>query len=62
MPHDVVADSSTLSNFARSSHFDLLLQLFPAGLWATLPVIAEIQQGVDRGYTDLAVVLAAQGD
>lgn len=55
---EVIADNSTLSNFARSGHLNLLRQLFPNGIWTTSEVIAEIKRGVAK-YPSLKSLLSA---
>jgi predicted nucleic acid-binding protein len=57
----MIADNSTLSNFARSSHFAMLLRLFPEGLWTTADVIAEIERGVGK-YPALQAIMDSQGE
>lgn len=57
---EVIADNSTLSNFAHSGHFGVLQRLFPGGVWTTAEVISEIERGVDR-YPELQTILDAQG-
>ena len=55
-----VADNSTLSNFARSGHLDLLKTLIPQGVWAPAKVIEEIRKGVQK-YPSLRKLLDLQG-
>ncbi len=56
----LVADNSTLSNFARSGHLDLLTTLIPQGVWVPAKVIEEIRKGV-RKYPALQKLLDLQG-
>ena len=58
--HEAIADNSTLSNFARSGHLDLLQKIFPCGVWTTAEVIAELERGVAK-YPQLQQLLNAQG-
>ncbi len=58
-PHDVIADNSTLSNFARSEHFDVLQNLFRSGIWTTALVIAEIERGLGK-HPSLQSIIDAQ--
>jgi predicted nucleic acid-binding protein len=56
---DVIADNTTLSNFARSSYWSLLEQLFPQGIWTPGDVIEEIERGIPK-YPDLKKILHSQ--
>ena len=58
--HEAIADNSTLSNFARSGHLDLLQKIFHCGVWTTAGVIAELERGVAK-YPELQQLLNAQG-
>jgi hypothetical protein len=54
-----IVDSSTLSNFARAGHLNLLKTLFHAGLFTTSDVIEEIERGSEK-YPELRAVLNEQ--
>jgi predicted nucleic acid-binding protein len=51
-----IVDSSTLSNFVRAGHLNLLKTLFHAGLLTTSDVIEEIERGSEK-YPELQTVL-----
>jgi Predicted nucleic acid-binding protein, contains PIN domain len=51
-----IVDSSTLSNFVRAGHLNLLKTLFHAGLLTTSDVIEEIERGSEK-YPELRTVL-----
>jgi predicted nucleic acid-binding protein len=51
-----IVDSSTLSNFARAGHLNLLKTLFHVGLLTTSNVIEEIERGSEK-YPELRTVL-----
>lgn len=53
---EIIADTSLLSNFARSGHLDLLQRLFPEGVWVTEKVREEIARGIDK-YPELRALL-----
>lgn len=57
--HEAIADNSTLSNFARSGHLDLLQKIFPQGVWTTAEVVAELERGAGK-YPELLELLNAQ--
>ncbi len=53
------ADSSVLSRFARSGHWDILERLLPFA-WTTGFIIAEVEEGLKNPkYTSLQVILEA---
>lgn len=56
---ETIADTSLLSNFARSGHLDLLKRLFPNGVWVTEGVREEIAKGVAK-YPELQELLEAE--
>jgi predicted nucleic acid-binding protein len=51
-----IVDSSTLSNFARAGHLNLLKTIFHAGLLTTSDVIEEIERGSEK-YPELRMIL-----
>jgi len=58
---ETIADTSTLSNFARSGWWWLLEKMFPKGMFTTDDVMEEIEKGIDKGY-DLNSVIKARGN
>lgn len=56
---EIIADTSLLSNFARSGHLDLLKRLFPNGVWVTKGVQEEIARGVTK-YPELQELLETE--
>lgn len=56
---EVIADTSLLSNFARSGHLNLLKRLFPNGVWVTEGVREEIARGTAK-YPELQELLETE--
>jgi predicted nucleic acid-binding protein len=54
-----IVDSSTLSNFSRAGHLNLLKTLFHVGLLTTSDVIEEIERGSEK-YPELRTSLNEQ--
>ncbi len=58
---EIIADTSTLSNFARSGWWWVLERLFPEGMFTPDDVMVEIEKGIEKGY-ELGAVVEAQGN
>lgn len=56
----VVADTVTLSNFARSGYLDILLKIFPDGVSTTSEVVDELKKGCTK-YPELEQLLKVVG-
>jgi len=58
---EIVADTSTLSNFARSGWWWVLEKVLPEGMFIPDDVLEEIEKGIERGY-DLNAITEARGN
>ena len=57
---EIIADTSTLSNFARSGWWWVLEKVFPEGMLTPDDVMEEIEKGIEKGY-ELGAIVEAWG-